>query len=69
MIQIFHSSIRYKSSEESLFQEKESVRSQLEMLHEEKAKLSRVGDFYVQEIILKTGLSSNLKSTLLKTHG
>ena len=34
--------IRYRSTEESLFQEKESVRSQLEMLHEEKAKLSRV---------------------------
>ncbi len=34
---------RYKDSEESLFQEKESVRSQLEMMNEERAKLSKVG--------------------------
>ena len=42
ILKITTASYRYKNSEESLFREKESIRSQLEMLQEEKAKLSKV---------------------------
>ncbi len=46
---------RYKSHEESLFLEKENLRSQLETIQEERSKLSKVIMIRTTDILLHSG--------------